>query len=220
MNTSLFEVIKNLGQAVLFILLLGFANASFGAEQPNPQVVLEKVAKATFERIELEKHSIDSDPEHLRLIIEQELMPYIDHKFAAFKVLGKQFRSVPKNQIPEFVEQFRQYLIANFAVALASYGGQNIVFEPTKVAANAKSLTVKAVIRESGHPDIRLNFKLRKNKKTQKWKTYDLVAEGISLLSSKQAEFTSLIRQKGIQAVIDLMKAKNNQPLLSQAKAG
>jgi phospholipid transport system substrate-binding protein len=34
------------------------------------------------------------------------------------------------------------------------------------------------------------------------------------LLSSKRSEFASIIRQQGIQAVIDVMKNKNNQPLI------
>ena len=97
---------------------------------------------------------------------------------------------------------------------MASYGGQELIFEPAKDAGDAKSLAIKAIIREAGYPDINIQFKLRKNSKTQEWKTYDLVAEGISLLSSKQVEFASLIRQQGIQAVIDMMKEKNNKPLV------
>jgi phospholipid transport system substrate-binding protein len=74
-------------------------------------------------------------------------------------------------------------------------------------------MTVKAIIRQAGRPDINISFKLRKAKNTQQWKTYDLVAEGISLLSSKESEFASIIRQQGIQAVIDVMKNKNNKSL-------
>ena len=206
------KIVRNLSQSVLFILATVSAHSSY-AQLINPQVLLEKVTNATFERIELDQKSIESDPDHLRVIIEQELMPYIDHKFAAFKVLGKQFRSVPKDKIPEYVGEFKQYLISNFAVALASYGGQKLLFEPIKDNANKKSMTVKAIIRQAGRPDINISFKLRKAKNTQQWKTYDLVAEGISLLSSKQSEFASIIRKQGIQAVIDVMKNKNNKPL-------
>jgi phospholipid transport system substrate-binding protein len=56
-------------------------------------------------------------------------------------------------------------------------------------------------------------FKLRKIKKTQHWKTYDLEAEGISLLSSKRSEFAAIIRQQGIEAVIDVMRTNNSKPL-------
>ncbi|GAC21244.1 MlaC/ttg2D family ABC transporter substrate-binding protein [Paraglaciecola arctica] len=212
MNTKFFKIIRELSQSVLLILVTVLANSSY-AETVNPQVLLEKVTKATFERIELEQPSIQSNPDHLRVIIEQELMPYIDHKFAAFKVLGSQFRSVPKDKIPEYVDEFKEYLVSSFAVVLANYGGQELVFEPVKDAGNQNDMTIKAIIRKAGTPDIRVSFKLRKNKKTQEWKTYDLVAEGISLLSSKRNEFASMIRQEGIQAVIDEMRSKNNKPL-------
>ena len=52
-----------------------------------------------------------------------------------------------------------------------------------------------------GQSDLEVIFKLRKNKKTGQWKIYDMVAEGISLLSAKQSELSGLIRDKGIDAV-------------------
>ncbi|MFQ3220630.1 MAG: phospholipid transport system substrate-binding protein [Psychromonas sp.] len=212
MNTKFSKVIKNLSQSAFLILTTVLANSSYAALN-NPQVLLQKVTNATFERIELEQQKIQSNPDHLRAIIKQELMPYVDHRFAAFKVLGNQFRSVPKDKIPEFVGEFKQYLISNFAVALAGYGGQELLFEPVNVTENQKNVDIKAIIRKSGRPDINISFKLRKTKSTQEWKTYDLVAEGISLLSSKRSEFASIIRQQGIQAAIDVMKNKNNKPL-------
>jgi phospholipid transport system substrate-binding protein len=212
MNTTFLKTIKILSQSGLFIMASVLTSSSH-AELLNPQVLLQQVTNATFQRIELDQQSIQSNPDHLRVIIEQELMPYIDHKFAAFKVLGSQFRSVPKDKIPEYVDEFKEYLVSNFAVALAGYGGQELLFEPVNVTENQTNMDIKAIIRQAGRPDINISFKLRKNKNTQEWKTYDLVAEGISLLSSKRSEFASIIRQQGIQAVIDVMKNKNSKPL-------
>lgn len=209
---------KALLQTMLLTMVVSFN--SYGNEPQNPQVLLEQVANATFARIEQEKQQIATDPNHLRSIMEQELMPHVDHRFAAFKVLGKHFRTVPKDKLPEFVTEFRQYLVSNFAVALASYDGQEVLFQPIQDIGKGKEMSVKAIIRESGRPDINITFKLRKSKKTQQWKTYDLVAEGISLLSSKRNEFSSLIRQQGIQAAIDAMKSKNGEALTITASAG
>ena len=207
---------KALLQTMLLTMVVSFN--TYGNEPQNPQVLLEQVANATFARIEQEKQQIATDPNHLRSIMEQELMPHVDHRFAAFKVLGKHFRTVPKDKLPEFVAEFRQYLVSNFAVALASYDGQEVLFQPIQDIGKGKEMSVKAIIRESGRPDINITFKLRKSKKTQQWKTYDLVAEGISLLSSKRNEFSSLIRQQGIQAAIDAMKNKNGEELTVAAR--
>ena len=111
------------------------------------------------------------------------------------------------------MNEFRQYLVSNFAIALASYGGQELLFEPVKDFADKSSINIKAIIKQGDGPNINISFSLRKIKNTQQWKTYDLVAEGISLLSSKRSEFSSIIRQQGIEAAIDIMRNKNSQTL-------
>ena len=47
---------------------------------------------------------------------------------------------------------------------------------------------------------------MRQNQKTNTWKAYDMVAEGISLLSAKQSELSSLIRQHGIDYVSNMLE--------------
>ncbi|MCV5682131.1 ABC transporter substrate-binding protein, partial [Escherichia coli] len=73
---------------------------------------------------------------------------------------------------------------------------------------------VNVSVKEAGKPDIFLEFKLRKNNKTGEWKAFDMVAEGISLLSAKQSELGGLIRQNGIDAVIAQLREHNAKPLV------
>ena len=54
-----------------------------------------------------------------------------------------------------------------------------------------------------------VSFKVRKNRKTNEWKAFDMVAEGVSLLDSKQAELSGIIRQKGLPYVTELLKKKS-----------
>ena len=49
-----------------------------------------------------------------------------------------------------------------------------------------------------------------KNSKTGEWRAFDMVAEGISMLSAKENELSPLIRERGINKVIDLIN-KHNQ---------
>jgi phospholipid transport system substrate-binding protein len=145
--------------------------------------------------------------------MEEELLPYVDYNFAALKVLGKHFRTVPKEKIPEFIKVFRSYLITTYALALSYYNGQEVIFQPSKDVGDDSTVTVRAIVKEPGRPDINIAFKLRKSNKTDEWRAYDMVAEGISLLSSKQSEFESILRQDGIQAVIDSMNNTINRPI-------
>ncbi|BDX05206.1 toluene tolerance protein [Planctobacterium marinum] len=181
--------------------------------QENPYKILQDVASITFERIKNEQAQIQQDPEILKVIVEEELLPYVDYKFAGAKVLGKYFKSVPREQIPLFFEEFRKYLIATYAVALAQYEDQDVLFEPEKDFSGKKAVTVRAVIKDDERPDIKIAFKVRRSSKTKEWKAYDMVAEGISVLSSKRSEFESVLRQEGIDKVIAIMQEKNAQKI-------
>ncbi|MEP2650825.1 MAG: ABC transporter substrate-binding protein, partial [Paraglaciecola sp.] len=89
--------------------------------------------------------------------------------------------------------------------------------QPVREVTDETTVTVRAIVKESGKPDINLAFKLRKNKKTNEWKAYDMVAEGISLLSTKQGEFESMLRKDGLDAVMDMMKQTINKPINLEA---
>lgn len=186
-------------------------------EQTDPYKMVQDVASVAFERIKTEQSNIEKDPEILRDIMEQELLPYVDYRFSAFKVLGKHYKNVSKEKRAEFVQVFREYLVTTYALAMGYYDDQTVEFEPPRDFAGKKTVTVRALVKESGKPDIKIAFKVRKNSKTNKWKAYDMVAEGISMLSSKQSEFESILRQQGIDVVIDLMKSKIDQPITLQA---
>lgn len=199
---------KKLG-ALLAIWM--FSVTSFAEE--NPYKILEEVAGKTFASIKTQQAKIKKNPEILKDIVEKELLPYTDYKFAGAKVLGKRFKSVPREKIPVFFEEFRKYLIATYAGALALYEGQTVEFEPGKSFEGKKAVTVRAVISEDGRPDIKVAFKVRRSSKTKEWRVWDMEAEGISMLSSKRSEFESILRQEGIDKIIAIMQEKNNQKI-------
>lgn len=186
--------------------------------EQNPYALVKEAGQKTFDRIKTSQAQIEKDPEELRTIMKEELLPYIDYQFAAFKVLGKYFKSVPKDKLSEYVQVFRQYLITTYAVAMGYYDNQKVTFEPEGDFSDKKSVTVRAVVQDPGRPDIKVAFQVRKDSRTNEWKAYDMVAEGISLLDSKRSEFEPILRQEGIDAVLKLMREKIEQPVGEQVK--
>lgn len=203
---------KTIAKWGVIALSLTFTSVSYGQE--DPYVMIQDVANKTFKRINAERSQIKQNPEVLRTVMEEELLPYIDYKFSALKVLGKYYKNVPKDKFPEYLNVFRTYLVTTYAIALSYYDDQDVIFEPAQDATGKKAITVRAIIRDDKRPDINLSFKLRKNRKTNEWQAYDMVAEGISMLSSKQSEFEPILRKEGVDAVIALMKEAIAKPLV------
>ncbi|MDT0629011.1 ABC transporter substrate-binding protein [Alteromonas sp. W364] len=194
------------------------ASSAHAAKQDDPYLMIQEVAGLTFERMKKEKDAIKQDPELLRKVMEEELLPYIDYRFSAFKVLGKYAQKVPREKLLEFVSVFREYLITSYAVALGYYDDQFVEFAPAINFDGRSDVTVRAVIKDDERPDIKVAFKVRKDRKSNEWQAYDMVAEGISLLSSKRSEFESVLRQDGIDRVIELMRESIEQPIVLEEK--
>jgi len=186
---------------VIFLVIFSMSTLSYGMEQSSPYVMLEKVGDKLFSRIAASQQEIIKSPELMQNIIEEELMPSIDYRYASYRILGKHLKNSTKEQREQFAGSMRSYLSRTYATALMQYKNQEIVFEPEKSVAGKKIVGIKVQIVELNSPTIDVIFKMRKNKKTGEWKAFDMVVEGISLLSSKQAELSNKIAKEGIEQV-------------------
>tara|TARA_R110000737_G_scaffold96087_1_gene130138 strand:+ start:2246 stop:2860 length:615 start_codon:yes stop_codon:yes gene_type:complete len=188
---------------VLFVLLASFAQNSIAAEATpsvSPYQVIEVTGNKLFTKIANNQNALKKFPELMRDIVEEELMPSVDYQYAAFKILGKHLRNTTKEQRVNFVTAMRAYLVRTYANALTQYTNQKVLFEPeSRLKADAKSASVDVKIIDNGKPDINITFQMRKDTQSQQWLAYDMVVEGISLISSKQAEINRKISDLGLE---------------------
>lgn len=167
----------------------------------SPYVVLKTAGTNLFSRISANQQAIEKFPHLMRDIVEEELMPSIDYRYASYRILGKHLKKVSKEQRAEFVKAMRHYLVRTYSVALSKYKNQQVIFEPEKPTKGKRIIGVKTQIIDQGAPTIDIVFQMRKNKKTGEWKAFDITVEGISLLSTKQAELNKKIARQGIEHV-------------------
>ena len=188
-----------------FVLMTALSSSAVAAitptENASPYVVLKTTGTNLFSRISANQQAIKKFPHIMRDIVEEELMPSVDYRYAAYRILGKHLKKVSKEQRAEFVEAMRHYLVRTYSVALAKYQNQQVLFEADKPTKNKRIVAVKTQIVEQNAPTINVVFQMRKNKKTGQWKAYDIVVEGISLLTTKQAELNKKIAKQGIDHV-------------------
>ncbi|NQZ11226.1 MAG: ABC transporter substrate-binding protein [Algicola sp.] len=202
-----------------FVVLLFIASAAVQAKASDPYQLIEKVANNTFNRIAADREHIARDANHLKIIVAEELMPYIDHRYASRIILYK--TKVTKAQKKAFYKAFRQYLITTYATIFAKYSDQQVVFSPGKPFADRKKVVVKTKLVSDGIPDINIDFKVRKIKKSGQWKAYDLRAMGVSLLDSKKAELARLLRKEGgVDTVTALLNEKAQSNIVIAAQVG
>jgi phospholipid transport system substrate-binding protein len=203
----------------LVLLLTAWSSQAATIDMTKPYLMMKQVSEQTFQRLKADQTKIHQDPNYLKTVVKQELMPYVNVEYAALKVLGPNLRGAKKSDVYAFIDAFRGYLVTSYAQVLTQYSGQKIQFGPKPVIRpNDRITAVHVEIVESPDPNIKLIFKLRKSKSGQ-WKAFDIIAEGISLLSSKQSEWNGKIRKDGILAVARELETLSSQSVVIKAKS-
>ncbi|WP_064601837.1 phospholipid-binding protein MlaC [Photobacterium sp. J15] len=204
---------------LLMLLSLPLFAQAATIDKTDPYLMMREVSQMTFARLKAEQPKIQNNPEVLRDVVREELLPYINTRYAAYKVLGPQLKKTSKQQRNNFVAAFTDYLVASYAQVLTQYTDQDIEIEPRKnVPANRSIVSVRVDILDTKRPPIRLDFKLRKNKKTNEWQGYDMVAEGVSMISTKQSEWSGQLRTEGVDAVTANLKQLAAKPIRREEK--
>lgn len=198
--------------ASAFIFSLSTANASDSSvDKKDPYVLIEQVSEQTFERFRQDRPLIEKDINHLKVIVAQELIPYIHHRYAAAKVLGKNRKKLSKEKFAQFSEIFRDYLIFTYANVFTLYDHQKVVYSNPKKPGKSRIASVRVSIIDDNRPPIKIDFKLIKSKKSGDWSAFDMSAEGISMVASKQKEFNAIIRKHGIDYLMEQLATKSAQ---------
>ncbi|WP_462173426.1 MlaC/ttg2D family ABC transporter substrate-binding protein [Pseudoalteromonas xiamenensis] len=213
---------------MLFVSVCLLSTAHAEVDTKDPFKMVQEVADNTFKRVTAEQPIIVKNKEHLRVIVEEELLPYIDYKYAAYRVLGSYIQKVRAIEDPEekkqavenikvFIDVFKRYLVATYAGVFTQYTNQKVEFSQDRDFAGDDIAIVRTRIVEPGKPDISIDFKVRRDKDNE-WRAYDMIAEGISLLDAKQTELHGILRQQGIEYVIELLDKKSKLPVQFRGK--
>ena len=182
-------------------------------DQTNPYHMINQVAEITFKRFANEQKAIQNNPNILKDIVREELVPYINYRYAALKVLGKNLRKQKREDVEAFIPVFRDYLITSYAQVFTLYEQQKVEFEPAKSLEDRKTVAVDVEVIQPGGSPIKISFQVRKDSNSSRWQAFNMIAEGVSLLDSKRAELSSLINQKGLPYVTELLKEKSQRDI-------
>jgi phospholipid transport system substrate-binding protein len=180
-----------------------FACASFAAEdaaQLGPYELVTKVAQDTLKDLDANRAEYKKNPAKVREVVDKNMLPHFDTRYAAQLVLAKHWRTATPEQRERFIQAFYQTLLQNYGEALVDFTPERLKILPFQGDPNAKTATVRSEVRRDNGQRVPVNYSLRKT--PDGWKAYDVQIEGISYVKSFRTDFAAEIDQKGLEAVI------------------
>ena len=203
---------KRLLMVAMLVIAPIAANAA--VDKTNPYQMMNEVAAKTFDRLKAEQPKIKQNPNYLREVVREELLPYVQIKYAGALVLGRYYKDATPAQRDAYFSAFGDYLAQAYGQALALYNGQTYQIEPEKPLDNATIVAIRVtIVDQNGRPPVRLDFQWRKNSRSGEWQAYDMVAEGVSMITTKQNEWSDILRQKGVDGLTTRLKTYAAEPI-------
>ena len=193
----------------IFILVLSFIFSSvLLAEDMGPQDLVHKTADDVLLVLKTNQE-IQADKQKIYQLAEEKILPNFDLERISRLVLGKTWRSIDENQKQKFQAEFKTMLLRTYAVALGKYKDQEIEFKPFRMEPDDKQATVKTQIIQKGGQPISVDYTLAKTENS--WKVFDIVIEGVSLVTNYRSQFAAEIKNNGIDSLISKLSEKNNK---------
>lgn len=203
-------ILKKMAHGFICVMMILTVNIAVAApkDASNPYQITEVTASEIFTTINSKSAEIKQNPDLLKGIVKSDLLPYVHVKYAAALALGEYYKQLTPTQRNAYFEAFEGYLVQAFAQALSLYDGQTYRVAPEQDLSgkNIVSVRVSLINKDSNQQPIRIDFQWRKNTATGQWQAYDLIAEGISMLTTKQNEWATLLRQQGVDALIKQLR--------------
>ena len=195
--------IKNLIFTLVLALLAWNQSWATVVDRSSPTVVVETVKNQVLKVLK------DQSLEHTerRQEILDLITPNFDSRYMSRSVLAHYWKDASPQQQDRFIELFSSLLEGTLVVAIESYTNQKIEIASEK--RKGKRALVKVIIKHDTGVVTPINYKMRQN--TDGWYAYDVIIEGVSLVSNYRSTFRTILRRDGMDGLLEELAAKTKK---------
>ncbi|MCB1798382.1 MAG: ABC transporter substrate-binding protein [Gammaproteobacteria bacterium] len=187
------------------VMLSSFAVAAVG----DPQQMVRETGDKVLAEVTARKAELEARPELIYPLVESTVLPHFDFREMSQSALGRFWRDASEDQKAGITREFRELLVRTYASALLGYSGQQIEYLPAQFPADATNVMIPTRITSAGAPPVPINYRLKLE--DSRWMVYDVVIDGVSLITNYRSQFAAVVRRNGIDGLIATLADKNRQ---------
>lgn len=188
---------------ILLVLTASIFMASVASATPT-----EDVKKTVDEvvRIVADKDMKKNESKR-RQVLKKSISTIFDYSEMAKRSLGKHWNVRTAAEKKQFVDLFATLLENSYAGKIESYNNEKIVY--IKEIVETEYAEVKSKVVTAARDEFTLDYRLFKQ--DGKWMVYDVVIEGVSLVSNYRSQFNKIITANGYGTLVKKLQSKNEE---------
>lgn len=205
---------KLLCSALLSLALLPAAAAA----QEAPDQLVKRVSDEILTLVKSDKDLAAGNQAKVMAVAEEKILPHFDFERMTRLAVGRSWQQATEAQRQALVKEFRTLIVRTYSTSLSQYRDQKIDVKPAKFAAGDNETIVRTAVLQQGGPSIPIDYGMAKGDKG--WKVYDVIVDGVSLVTTYRGSFSDQIQKGGIDGLVKTLSDRNAGPAASPKPMG
>jgi phospholipid transport system substrate-binding protein len=195
------------GRVILVILLL--VNSAWALASVSPSMRI----KQTVDEVLKVLQTPDLDKQQRRDMVRIIVRPRFDYRAMSQIILASNWKQATDQEKNRFVDLFRELLEHTYFSAMESYTGETVRMGRERIT--DKRAIVQTYVNTS-NKEVPVNYNLRL--KNDDWYAFDVTVDGVSLVSNYRTSFRNLVREKGMEGLLQELERKVESLKSSEAR--
>jgi phospholipid transport system substrate-binding protein len=172
-----------------------------------PDELVRKTVDEVLAIIKADKELQAGSQKKILDLVDAKVLPNFDFTRMTQLAMGRNWRDASDAQKEALTREFRTLLVRTYSSSLSQYRNQTIEVKPSRVAPGDNDTVVKTMIIQPNGPGVPIDYSMAKE--AGGWKVYDVVIDGVSLVTTYRGSFSDQIRQGGIDGLVKTLGERN-----------
>ncbi len=126
-----------------------------------------------------------------------------DYEEMSKRSLGKRWNTLSASERQEFVKLFTALLARSYANKIEGYSGEQVKYLDERTKGHFAEVKTKVI---SGKVELPLDYRMLN--RSNQWRVYDVVVDGVSLVRNYRGQFTKVIKSSSYDDLIKTLQEK------------
>lgn len=173
-----------------------------------PDELLRATTLAVTANLNQNRNHQSSTPEQIAELVET-ILPLFNFNHMTRIAMARNWHHASALQQKSLIAEFQKLLVRTYSTVLANYRGQVIEYKPMRMAPGETTVIVKSTMTHPGAEPMTIDYEMERT--SAGWMVYDIKFSGISLITTYRSTFGQIIRNGGVDGLIQSLSAKNRE---------
>ena len=190
------------------VVCLFLATNAFAGATDDVKSVVDSVVRIVSDK------SMKTNDSKRHQALKMTISVIFDYNEMAKRSMGKHWNQRTPEEQKQFTDLFATLLENSYSSKIESYNNEKIVYLKENI--DGEYAEVKSKVITAKRDEFTVDYRLLN--KNGKWMVYDVVIEGVSLVSNYRTQFNKIILADGYAGLVKKLKTKSDELKISTSK--